>query len=446
MTKILLITLLTFSLLFLSFTSAFAQITDFWSSSFLDNEIAGTPEDELVAQLLKNKYQLEFESGELKAEGADFLVREADASQFFLIGEIHGIAEVPQFTQSLFRRINKSGYRHFAIEAGSLTTRVLEELASKDNAGQLLTAFDQQNPFALPFYNTKEELALLETILKTDKAGKNDLWGLDYEFILSSKMHFKRLVELAPNRKAKQLVEAYYQRVSTEFERMMQSKNPGVLFIISAKKQDYEKLQTALDPKPGSEAAGILQSLKTAQEIYLKKFVFGQTYESNRQRVELMKNQFMRYYSAAQSREKLPKVILKFGSIHTKRGRSYENLYDIGSLTAALADINGTKSFHLLILPVAGTINIYRPFAGSEADKSKPYEVEAFKPDASADIKPFLQLATNGNKPFVVDLRPLRSMLDAKKFVALDKGFEEIVWGYDAVMVMPQVRASTLLN
>lgn len=441
-----LITVLTFSLFLLTSVSAPALTRqDFQATEFSKDNPAETS-DEAVSQLLKNKYRIDFESGELRAEGADFLAREAAASQFFLIGETHGIAEVPLFTQALFRRIRAAGYKHLAVETGSLTARVLEELAGRDNAGQSFTAFDREYPFALPFYNMKEEAALLEIVLKNDKAVKERLWGLDYEFILSSKMHFKRLVELAPDKAARQTIESYYRQVSTEFERLMQNKNPGALFIISARKQDWEKLQAALRPKTGSEAWEILQALKTAQEIYLKKFVFGQDYESNYQRVELMKNQFMRYYNAAARREKLPKAILKFGAIHTKRGRSYENLYDIGSLAAGLADSNGTKSFHLLILPVAGTINLYRPFAGNEADKIKVFEAEAFKPDESADIKPFLSLAANENEPFVVDLRPMRPMLGAKKFARIDRGFEEIVWGYDAVLVMPQVRASMLLN
>lgn len=441
-----LINVLTFSLFLLTSVSALAQIRhNFQPTVFLKDKPA-EPSDEIVAQLLKSKYRIDFESGELKAEGADFLAREAVASQFFLIGETHGIAEVPRFTQALFRRIRASGYKHLAVETGSLTARIMEELAAKEDAGPLLAAFDRQYPFALPFYNMKEEAALLETVLKNNKAGEERLWGLDYEFILSSKMHFKRLVELAPDKAARQTIEAYYRQTSTEFERLVQTKNPSALFMITAKKKDWEKLQAALRPKPGSEAWEILQALKTAQEVYLKKFVFGQDYESNYQRVELMKNQFMRYYKAAEHREKLPKAIFKFGAIHTKRGRSYENLYDIGSLAAGLADSNGTKSFHLLILPVAGTINLYRPFAGNEADKIKVFEAEAFKPDESADIKPFLSLAANKNEPFIVDLRPMRPLLGAKKFARIDRGFEEIVWGYDAVLVMPQVRASMLLN
>lgn len=441
-----LITLLTFLLLspvFLTFSAAVRhglRPVEFLKDKRIKNS------DEAVAQLLKNKYRVDFKSGKLQAEGADFLEREAAASQFFLIGETHGVAEVPQFTQALFRRIQPAGYKYLAIETGSLTARAMANLAAKEDAGQAFALFDRQHPFALPFYNMKEEAALLETVIKSGSAGKESLWGLDYEFILSSKMHFQRLLELAPDKAAREVIETYYRQVSTEAERLLQTKNPAALFVINAKKQDWEKLEAALRPKPDSEARKILQNLKIAQEIFLKKFVFGQIYESNRQRVELMKNQFMRRYRDAERKEKLPKTIFKFGAIHTKRGRSYENLYDLGSLAAGLADANGTKSFHMLILPVAGTVNLYRPFAGSEADKNKTFEAEAFKPDESADIKPFLSLAAYETEPFVVDLRPLRPLLGAKKLVALEKGFEEIVWGYDAVLVIPQVTASTLLN
>ncbi|MEK7727841.1 MAG: hypothetical protein AAB354_05465 [candidate division KSB1 bacterium] len=139
-----------------------------------------------IQQLSEHKYTLALEDDALKGSGADFLLREAKAAQFFLIGEDHGIAEVPEFTSALFQQINTMGYHHFAIETGPLTAQLLKRLAAEPNAQQAFSAFHKKNPFAVPFFNWQEEAALLVAALKGAKPGLQPLWGLDQEFILSA--------------------------------------------------------------------------------------------------------------------------------------------------------------------------------------------------------------------------------------------------------------------
>lgn len=179
---------------------------------------------ELEQQLSKNKHTLTLENGELKGEGRDFLFNEAKASRFFLIGEDHGIAELPQFTAALFKQIPAEGYDHFAIEVRPLTARLLGGMAASEDAQQAFREFNRQNPFSVPFYNWQEEAALLEAVVKSSWSGANILWGLDQKFILSTQLHFKRLVELASNDSARSVASEYYEKAQTEFSRMVESK------------------------------------------------------------------------------------------------------------------------------------------------------------------------------------------------------------------------------
>lgn len=392
-------------------------------------------------QLSELKYTLALDEGVLKGRGADFLLSEAKAAQFFLIGEDHGIAEVPQFTVALFQQMNPMGYHHFAIETGPLTAQLLTRLAAEPNAQAAFSAFHKENPFAVPFYNWHEEAALLIAVLKALKPGAQPLWGLDQEFIMSSKLHFKKLLALAPNDDARRVVEEFYEKTQTEFSRMVESKNPGLVFLASAQHADFEKLENAFGPQPPLEAQEILFELKTSWEIYVKNFS-GAGYESNAQRAGLMKKHFMRYYQQALAQEgNPPRVLFKFGVYHIKKGRSYTNVYDIGNLAAELA--NNSRSFHLFVLGASGAQNAYLPFVGNEADKNK--KIDAVATYAFVDIKPFLA-AADQNLWTVFDLRPLRPLLHAQKLGSLAPNTKELIWGYDAVLVMPQVRAATLFD
>lgn len=63
----------------------------------------------LSEHLEKNKYDMKLENGMLSGKGAELILNEANASQFFLIGESHGITEMPILTTALFRDFNKIG-------------------------------------------------------------------------------------------------------------------------------------------------------------------------------------------------------------------------------------------------------------------------------------------------------------------------------------------------
>ncbi len=127
------------------------------------------------------------------------------------------------------------------------------------------------------------------------------------------------------------------------------------------------------------------------------------------------------------------------------RGRNFINVFDVGSFAPHLAFINGTKSFHLLVIGAGGTQNTYLPFVGNEADKNKSYDVvKVLKDYASADVKPLIASAAEDKSWAVIDIRPLRPLLTNRKLGKIDKGIEELIYGYDAVLIIPEIHAATL--
>ncbi|HUF04691.1 MAG TPA: hypothetical protein VMM38_11015 [Aridibacter sp.] len=398
---------------------------------------AALPQTDLPETLAKNRSIVRVVDGSLQGEGAEILLREGRNSQFFLIGESHGIAELPLLASALFEALNPHGYEYFAIETGPITASRIEEMAREPGG---MAGFNFEFPLSLPFFNFQEEAAFVESVLKRSKNRKNALWGLDQEFAASAAIHLPRLLELAEDTRSRSIVRPFAEKASTEIDRIIASGNPSEAFLGSATDEDLEKLESAFKGTANSEAKEILEELRASRDIY-RMFFTGKGYESNLERSRLMKGHFTSYYERAGGNARKPKVLFKFGSNHMTRARNYTNVFDIGSLASAIADGNGSSSFHLYVVATSGSQNRYIPFHKNEADKQKKIVPET----SFADLDPFLGIADKENWT-LVDLRPLRPLIHGGKLKDLPRGFADLVWGFDAVLLMPNVKASTLFD
>lgn len=66
-----------------------------------------------------------------------------------------------------------------------------------------------------------------------------------------------------------------------------------------------------------------------------------------------MQSTFVDYYSDASKAEPFPKVAMKIGGVHASKGRSHDNIFDMGNFLMELANFNRTNSVHALIYPRA---------------------------------------------------------------------------------------------
>ena len=392
--------------------------------------IATAQDVSLSDELKKQSMSLTLVEGTLQGPGTEFLVREGAASRFVFVGEDHGLADVPQFCAAYFGELKKSGFDHLAVEVGPESAKLLERMAGH-NGIEAIQSFDHKYFFSLPFYGWREEAEMLSSLVSN---GMN-LWGLDQEFILSPSFHFQRLLELAPDENARKVAAEYLEKSNAADKQMVAEKNPSVVFMASATKEDFQKLSGAFGEK-NPEAARIIRELEVSWEIYSKNFQ-GRGMDSNLQRAGLMKKYFHEYYDHS----KTAKVLFKFGAYHAMRGRSLIGVHDIGNHVSELAEGLGEHSFHVLVVVVKGTVNAWRPFSADSADKQKPYDV--LKELDTADMHPFVAAASDMDWS-VIDLRPIRKNIS--KYGSLDRGLEQILWGYDAVVLIPQGHAATLLN
>lgn len=86
-------------------------------------------------------------------------------------------------------------------------------------------------------------------------------------------------------------------------------------------------------------AQNIIEALKTSMHIYK----ISNSKLSNELRSNYMKRNFSMYYNSVHSK-RLPKVLIKMGSMHLGWGKSWLGVYDLGNMVNELAMFHNTKS------------------------------------------------------------------------------------------------------
>jgi hypothetical protein len=382
-------------------------------------------QDSLVALLRANAHPMQAEAdGRLTGPGAELLVAAGRDAQFFLIGEEHGVAEVPRVAAGLFRELAPAGYRHLAIETGEWLAAALNQAVLADTTGAAYTAFLRGNFPGAPFYGWREDAAFLRTAVQAAGGRPDVLWGLDYD-ILADRYTLRRLRDIAPTPAARAAAETVIARADSALQHAVSARDPGALMMFGGPDDVYTTLRRAYAPAPGSEAERIIGLMERTREIN-GAFMRGELYRSNYDRAQLNKRNFMRLLDQATAREgRMPRVMMKFGAYHMARGRTFTNVFDLGTLASELADVHGSRSFGVLMMAGEGSRQAVidpRVFRSSEA----PVEVEAW-------ARPFLA-AADPARWTVIDLRPIRARIP--RLGSLPEDTLKVLYGFDAVVVL----------
>ncbi|HEX6042452.1 hypothetical protein [Longimicrobium sp.] len=382
-------------------------------------------QDSLTALLRANAHVMRAEpDGSLSGPGAELLIAAGRDAQFFLVGEEHGVAEVPRVTGALFRALAPAGYRHLAIETGDALAAELNRQVLADATGAAYTAFLRDHHPVAPFYGWREDAAMLREVIGAAGGRPDVLWGLDYD-IMADRYALRRLRDMAPSARARAVADSVIAVADSSFRLALSTPNPGLLMMFGGPDDVYAPLRQAYAPAPGSEADRILRLMEETRVIN-GQFGRGQNYLSNYTRAQLNKRQLMRFLDEARARDgQMPRVMMKFGFSHMVRGRSVTQVFDLGTLASELADVNGGHSFGVLMLPGAGSsqaVTDPRVFRSMEV----PVEVEAW-------AQPFYAAADPGAWT-VIDLRPFRNRIP--RLGALPDATLRVLYGFDAVVIL----------
>jgi len=394
-------------------------------------------ENKFSKLVLENRYQLGFDEGRLSGTGLPVLKNALAKTQFVLIGEDHGISQIPEFAGAVCDLIGPQGFHTMAIETGPLAASELQQWITGDSGRTELVAFEKKFPESIAFYNFQEEYDLLSHCARSAKGGPFQLWGLDQELMGSSGLILTRILESHPGKEAAEATQRLLQKNDEAHAAAVKSGSPGDIFMMTVSDDELNNLRDLLRKEGNPTSVALIDALIKSRDIY-RKNMSGSGYESNRERALLMKSNFLNdYKQATQADGAPPKVLLKTGAWHMYKGINPLRNNDLGNFVTELADGQGTTSLHIMILGVKGS---QLRFAGI----GRPYQAGDFNlaEDKDSDflfLKPmFDNLETVGWTMF--DLRGLRKGF--RSLEPVDKEMERLIFGYDLLVLIPNATPS----
>jgi hypothetical protein len=372
----------------------------------------------LLDSLLRaNRHPIALDGGTLSGPGARLLLDAARDAQFFMIGESHNGADTPRFTAALFDALRAHDFRYYAVEYGPVLGRMLSRPGVRGNE-EATFALARRYPHAFQFWDD-EELVAMASIGKRSPATSDAIWGLDNEW---GALHaLDRLDSIAPTPGAREHVRSLIAEVRPVEAQRPTGGGSFARFISAADSGVFDNLRLAFAPREASEAAFLIDALETSNRLYLYNRAAGEGaltgWRSNADREQYMKRNLMVSYRAAQrAGDTLPRVLLKFGSVHAGNWLSATNVHTIGSFVDEFAIANGRDAFHL----VAWLVN--EPGTYWTLTESPAY----------------LPLAEVGSTRSwtIVDLRPLRPFTHAGRLSSMSREMRALVFAYDAVLLI----------
>jgi hypothetical protein len=390
--------------------------------------------ENLAAKAAQNRYPVALKDGALSGRGWEMLLEEGRKSRFFLVGEEHGIAEVPLVVRELFRALQPAGYSHLALEISPPMAQALDATVRGEDGVGKLAKFFTDNPPGVAFYTLQEEAGMLAAVRAVPGVATGTtpvLWGLDYEMMADHYL-FDGVRRRAPEGVAKAAAEALYEKSGAAFAKVVKDHNPSAFFSFSNPPEIFAELRRAW-PQPDPESARALDTIETTLAIN-QLFAAGRGWESNDLRARFNRGNFLRALNEAKAAgEKEPRVIFKFGANHMTRGRNMTEVFDLGNLAAEIAAAEGSQAYHLMVVGGAGTEHaIFNPMALTY----EPAPVELAVEEA---MKPLFDQALPEGWT-LIDLRALRPLLSDAR--TTDPELMRMVHGYDGLLILSGSHAS----
>lgn len=389
--------------------------------------------------LSEHHYPLQLDHQSLIGPGAAFLQARAQEARFMLLGEEHGVGSNLAFATALFQTIHPFGYKTYVTEIGPISAANFNQYLHTSDPQAAFEAFFREYPFAVPFAWWQEERALYQAVRQAASEQEAPLIGVDQEFILSPQCHLKTLWEQCADPGLQARLGAWLDLERQANRALARGTSPDQLitFMNQALPDAWEALRQHFATHAQADALAIMDALQVSHQIYMF-YKHEQYYENNQVRSEWMRSYFYTAYQKQMAAWPDSRFFIKLGANHVSRGHTTMGILDLGNFIAELAYIEGTKSFHLLVLPLSGTLNAWLPFL-PEAYKAHPIDG-----DYGPGVAHLLEAVPSKTGWNLYDLRPFRQRQNywAKEQPA----FKELFLRYDAVLLMEDVHAARFLE
>lgn len=358
----------------------------------------------------------------------------ADA-QYVLIGEDHITREIPQFTTAVCDVMGPQGLSAMAVEVGPQAAEFVSALFGSPDRLARTGALLHQYPNSVAFMDVRQENDLAAHCANAAHTPRFHFWGLDQEFVGSAGWLLDQILATHPGPAATAAITRLKSEEQQDTARAKQTGDPSKLFLMAAPDSELAEAAAVLQREGGVAANAIFRELIESHEIYLKNMQGSP--ESNNQRANLLKVNFRLDMEKAASAEGQHKILVKFGDWHLYKGINPLHQRDLGNYIAEMANGQGSSSLHICVLGSKGT---HRLFAGYD----QPTRLEKFVMDEDPDYL-WLRPAVDNqvlNGWTLYDLRKLRFT----KLGPLDASMERMIYGYDLLIIVPELTPADLIQ
>jgi hypothetical protein len=377
-------------------------------------------EAQIAARALERRHRLDFANGRFSGPAYDMMVEEGRASQFFCIGEEHGIAENPKLAAQLFMALTSAGYSKACVEISPPMAGELDRAARGGLEGIRAMFADPRANVA--FFGMREEAEWIAAA-RAAAPGRTAVWGLDYEVGGWGRI-LDRLAAKPKPAAAATAFAAMQAEAETLSAQFAQSRAPQHLYSFAGDPELVRATRAAWR-RPDSEADWMLATLEETLVIN-RYWVTQQGWMSNEARARFNRANLRRYWNA--EREK-PRVMFKFGMSHMVRGVSHTQVFDIGTQISEMAEAMASKSYHVAVLPGAGTRHARM---NVQTWRYEPAETSQY---AEMGMAPLLA-AAYPDAMTLIDLRAVRPLVGGRRAKTLDGDLVRMVHGFDALLIM----------
>ena len=395
------------------------------SAALLGLSTLGTrAQDSTLTRLIgRHQYPLQPSGGSFSGPGWDKLLADVRRSQFVLVGEDHGMAQIPLFTAAVAREFRPAAY---VGEIDSYVAQKVTELAVQPGEP---AAYLRQNPGALAFATMAEEYELLRQL----RTQNTRLVGIDQVFSMTAAPFYAQLAGVVKGKAAR----LYFAQQARRYQAQDQENERQNQHYFALSKQTSGSIDSLLTFTKNESLA----AQKMAQDYVASYRIYKSS--SHQRRLDLMKRNLLRELQPYQTAAgfNTPPILFKLGGFHLARGLSpirFGEFYDVGNLVQNLADVQDKKSLHVLVLGKQGrklaTFNL-----ANTSGLSVPYTEADYNDEVP--IKTFTN-RLSGPAWASFDLRPLRDALTEGKLHVAKPALERIILGYDYLIIIPETTAS----
>ena len=385
--------------------------------------LAAAQDSTLTRLIRQHQYPLTVSGNQYGGAGWDKLRVAIQKSQFVLVGEDHGLAEIPPFAAAVARVLKPAV---FVAEVDPYVAQKVTRLVAQPGPA---TAYLRQYPEALCFFNRAEEFELVRTL----RAQQVRLVGLDQVYCTTAAPFYAQLAGLVKNKSTKTYMARRAGAYAAQDQAFEKLGNDDYVMTMQAQSAIDSLLLLTKNESPAAQ--------KMAQD-YAASYAIYKTGD-HQTRLNLMRRNLLQALWPYQSATGLtaPKMLFKFGVNHLARGLSpakFGEFYDVGNLVQSLAEAESQKSLHLCIVGKQGT----------RASLDNPYfparRTKAYTAAENASLRPFLDQVT-GPGWAVFDLRFARRAITTGRLQLTNQPLQRTIMGYDYLIVIPETTASHVM-